>query len=167
MQIWCSGWRFFSSAIFFLFSSMAENSAKVAKMARILAILHIIVGFLLILCGIADRVVGYFYTGYGYYGIWTGFLMSRVCVYSLTLIQSLIIFRKERLMFKLTKRWIFNLKWFNYWILCSAWLVQRWGKFRSPCRDSSKNRLRTDASRKYIVSYCMTCICRLSVVQEL
>ena len=83
---------------------MAENSAKVAKMARILAILHIIVGFLLICFGIADCVVGYFYTGYGYYGIWTGVLVSRVCVYSLTLIQSLIIFRKERLMFKLTKR---------------------------------------------------------------
>ena len=67
---------------------MAENSAKVANMARILAIVHIIVGFLLICFGIADRVVEYFYTGYGCYGIWIGVWVSRVCVYSLTLVQS-------------------------------------------------------------------------------
>ena len=37
--------------------NMADNSAKVANMARVLAIIHIIVGFLLICLGIADRVV--------------------------------------------------------------------------------------------------------------
>ena len=73
---------------------MAENSAKVAKMARILAIAHITVGFLLICFGIADSAVEYFYTGYVGYGIWIGVWVS----YSLTLMimQSLIIFRKGR-----------------------------------------------------------------------
>ena len=92
---------------------MAENSAKVANMARILAIVHIIVGFLLICFGIADRVVEYFYTGYGCYGIWMGVWVSRVCVYSLTLVQYNYI-PKRAIDVKLTKRWIFNLKWFNY-----------------------------------------------------
>ena len=50
-------------------------------MARILAIVHIIVGFLLICFGIADRAVEYFWTGYGCYGIWIGVWVScaRVC----------------------------------------------------------------------------------------
>ena len=55
---------------------MAENSAKVANMARNLAIVHIIVGFLLICFGIADRVVECFWTGYGGYGIWMGIWVS-------------------------------------------------------------------------------------------
>ena len=55
---------------------MAENSAKVANMARNLAIVHIIVGFLLICFGIADRAVEYFWTGYGGYGIWMGIWVS-------------------------------------------------------------------------------------------
>ena len=39
--------------------NMADSSVKVAKLARILAIAHIIVGFLPICFGIADRVVEY------------------------------------------------------------------------------------------------------------
>ncbi|KAL9961009.1 hypothetical protein ACROYT_G029885 [Oculina patagonica] len=54
---------------------MAESSAKVAKMARILAMVHIIVGFLLICFGIADRLVEYIWTGYGYFGVWIGIWM--------------------------------------------------------------------------------------------
>ena len=60
---------------------MAGNSAKVANMARILAIVHIIVGFLLVCFGIADLVVEYFFTGYGCYGIWIGFWVSFACAY--------------------------------------------------------------------------------------
>ena len=58
---------------------MAENSAKVANMARVLAIVHIIVGFLLICFGIADRVVEYFWTGDICFGIWTSSWVSYVC----------------------------------------------------------------------------------------
>ncbi|XP_078382709.1 uncharacterized protein LOC144665345 [Oculina patagonica] len=58
---------------------MADNSAKVVKMARILAIVHIIVGFLLFCLGIADRLT----PAYDYFGspgeicigIWTGVWM--------------------------------------------------------------------------------------------
>lgn len=46
-------------------------------MARILALVHIIVGFLLICFGIADRAVEYFWTGYGGYGIWMGIWVSK------------------------------------------------------------------------------------------
>ena len=60
---------------------MADNSGKVANMARILAIVHIIVGFLLICFGIADRAVEYFWTGYGCYGIWIGVWVSNACFY--------------------------------------------------------------------------------------
>jgi len=59
---------------------MVENSAKVAKMARILAIVHIIVGVLLICFGIADRAVEYFWTGYVGFGIWIGLWVSYDCV---------------------------------------------------------------------------------------
>ncbi|KAL9960997.1 hypothetical protein ACROYT_G029871 [Oculina patagonica] len=54
---------------------MADYSAKVANMARILAIAHIIVGSLLICFGIADRAVDYYWTGYSGCGIWTGVWM--------------------------------------------------------------------------------------------
>ena len=60
-------------------SKMADNAGKVANMARILAIVHIIVGFLLICFGIADRAVEYFWTGYGCYGIWIGVWVSNAC----------------------------------------------------------------------------------------
>ena len=39
------------------FVDMAENSASVAKMARLLAINQILIGFLLFSFGIADRLV--------------------------------------------------------------------------------------------------------------
>ena len=60
---------------------MEDNSAKVAKMTRILAIAHLIVGLLLICLGIADRVVeftdfSYSSTGNVYFGIWTGAWVS-------------------------------------------------------------------------------------------
>ena len=59
---------------------MADTSATAAQLARILAILHIIVGCLLFCFGIADFVVGYFWTGYGCFGIWTGVWVSPVCL---------------------------------------------------------------------------------------
>ena len=54
------------------------DSVKLANMVRLLAIVHIIVGFLLICFGIADRVVEYrdSWTGYWYYGIWMGIWVS-------------------------------------------------------------------------------------------
>ena len=55
---------------------MADSSAKAANMARILAIVHIIVGFLLFCFGIADLVVDYFYTGFVGFGIWIGVWVS-------------------------------------------------------------------------------------------
>lgn len=55
---------------------MAVNSEKVVNMARNLAIVHIIVGSLLICFGIADRAVEYFWTGYGGFGIWIGIWVS-------------------------------------------------------------------------------------------
>ena len=58
---------------------MADNSGRVVVMTRILAIVHIIVGFLLICFGIADRAVEYFWTGYVSYGIWIGVWVSTVC----------------------------------------------------------------------------------------
>ena len=62
---------------------MADTSAKAAQMARILAIVHIIVGFLLICFGIAERLVDYFFTGDIGFGIWIGFWVSCACVFSL------------------------------------------------------------------------------------
>ena len=60
---------------------MADNAGRVATMARILSMMHIIVGSLLICFGIADRVVGYFYTGYIGFGIWIGVWVSCACAY--------------------------------------------------------------------------------------
>ena len=60
---------------------MADNAGRVTNMARILAIVHIIVGSLLICFGIADRAVGYLFTGYIGFGIWIGVWVSRACVY--------------------------------------------------------------------------------------
>ena len=57
--------------------NMADGAVKAANMARVLAIVHIIVGFLLFCFGIADRVVELFWTGYGYFGIWIGIWVSR------------------------------------------------------------------------------------------
>ena len=65
---------------------MADHSANVAKMARFLAILHIVIGALLICFGIADRLVydyEYYYgvtTGYYYYGVWIGIWVSSCSV---------------------------------------------------------------------------------------
>ena len=50
-----------------------------ASMGRILAIVHIIIGFLLFCFGIADRVLEYSFTGYVGFGIWIGIWVSRVC----------------------------------------------------------------------------------------
>lgn len=55
---------------------MADNAAKAATMARVLAIVHIIVGTLLVCLGTADLLVAVFWTGYGGFGIWTGFWVS-------------------------------------------------------------------------------------------
>ena len=60
---------------------MADNSGQVANMARVLAIVHIIVGSLLILFGIAELVVGDPGIGYLCYGIWMGVWVSTACVY--------------------------------------------------------------------------------------
>ncbi len=58
-------------------NNMADNSAKVVKMARILAILHIIVGVLLICFGIADRTVNNkLWPGGFCFGIWIGVWVS-------------------------------------------------------------------------------------------
>ncbi|KAL9976303.1 hypothetical protein ACROYT_G013587 [Oculina patagonica] len=54
---------------------MANDSTKIINTARILAIAHIIVGFLVVSFGIADRVVEYFWTGNGCHGIWMGVWM--------------------------------------------------------------------------------------------
>ncbi|CAH3190564.1 unnamed protein product [Porites evermanni] len=54
---------------------MAENSASVAKMARLLAINQIVIGFLLFSFGIADRLVPGSFTGYVYSGVWIGIWM--------------------------------------------------------------------------------------------
>ena len=57
---------------------MADYSANVAKMARLLAIAHIIIGTLLICFGIADRLVQSYevWTGYVYFGVWIGIWVS-------------------------------------------------------------------------------------------
>ncbi|XP_078382817.1 uncharacterized protein LOC144665439 [Oculina patagonica] len=54
---------------------MEDNSAKAASMVRVLAIVHIIVGFLLFFFGIADVAVSYFWTVIGGFGIWIGVWM--------------------------------------------------------------------------------------------
>ena len=60
---------------------MADNAGRVAPMARILSILHIIVGSLLICFGIADFAVASSDTGYTGYGIWIGVWVSCACAY--------------------------------------------------------------------------------------
>jgi len=57
---------------------MADNLAKYTEKARILAFVHIMVGFLLVCFGIADRIVGT-WTGVIGMGIWTGIWVSRIC----------------------------------------------------------------------------------------
>ena len=57
---------------------MAENSASVAKMTRLLAFTHILIGVLLFSFGIADRAVPGGFTGYGYFGIWIGIWVSSI-----------------------------------------------------------------------------------------
>lgn len=47
-------------------SKMAENSKTVVKMARSLAVVHIIVGFLMICCGIAETNL----PDWGFLAIW-------------------------------------------------------------------------------------------------
>ena len=61
----------------FLTQNMADNSAKIANMARILSITHIIVGFLLFCFGIADLAVAN-WTGYVAFGIWIGAWVSQI-----------------------------------------------------------------------------------------
>ena len=56
---------------------MADNSVKATNSARILAIVHFIVGFLLVCFGVADYVVGT-WTGIIGMGIWTGIWVSRI-----------------------------------------------------------------------------------------
>jgi len=56
-------------------ANMAEYSVMAAKMARLLALAHIVVGILLICFGIADRLVEYHYSWTGelyQFGIWIG-----------------------------------------------------------------------------------------------
>ena len=60
------------------FVAMAENSASVAKMARLLAINQIVIGFLLFSFGIADRLVPGSFTGYVYSGVWIGIWVSKI-----------------------------------------------------------------------------------------
>lgn len=48
---------------------------KDLKAARLIAIAHIVVGILLVIFGIVDRVEGYFWTGEGCFGIWCGVWM--------------------------------------------------------------------------------------------
>ena len=46
------------------------------KIARLVALAHVIVGVLLFIFGIVDRVEGYFWTGEGCFGIWCGVWVS-------------------------------------------------------------------------------------------
>lgn len=54
---------------------MADNSATVIKKARILAIVHVIVGILLVWLGIVDHLLEISIGGYICMGIWTGIWM--------------------------------------------------------------------------------------------
>ena len=60
------------------FVDMAENSASAAKMARLLAINQILIGFLLFSFGITDRLVPGSFTGYAYSGVWIGIWVSKI-----------------------------------------------------------------------------------------
>ena len=59
---------------------MAEGSRTAVRMARSLAIAHIVVGSLLIIFGIADSAIeissGDFGLGYVFFGVWIGALVS-------------------------------------------------------------------------------------------
>ena len=62
-----------------LHTKMANNLQTVVKMARGLAIAHIVVGALLICFGIADYLtqVGVsFFAGYIFFGVWIGVWVS-------------------------------------------------------------------------------------------
>lgn len=85
---------------------MADNSAKVAKMARVFAIIHIIVGFQLICVGIVDGVVEYFWIGYVGFGVWTGVWVSFVCVMPNLYLFSF--FVGKQIPYQLDVRFIFN-----------------------------------------------------------
>ena len=65
---------------FVLFSSFGRTqlmmASEVFTMARSLAIVHIIIGLLLVCFGIADRVVDYGWTGRYGFGIWIGLWVS-------------------------------------------------------------------------------------------
>lgn len=54
---------------------MADNRSRYLKMARLLAFGHILIGVLLFILGIVDRVHGYFWSGEGCFGIWCGLWM--------------------------------------------------------------------------------------------
>ena len=60
-------------------------SNTVVSMVRVLAIIHIVVGALLIIFGIADGVTavrgrdGVFLAGYSFYGVWIGTWVSLHC----------------------------------------------------------------------------------------
>jgi len=56
---------------------MADNAGNAADMARILANVHIIVGFILFCFGVADRAIQNTETGFG---IWMGVWVSCACV---------------------------------------------------------------------------------------
>ena len=60
---------------------MEENSANFAKMARLLAFIYIITGVLLLVFGIADKLVQYKRqqkSGVDCHGIWTGIWVSNI-----------------------------------------------------------------------------------------
>lgn len=57
---------------------MADNLATAIKNARILAIVHVIVGILLVCLGIIDRLMEISIGGYICMGIWTGIWVSRI-----------------------------------------------------------------------------------------
>jgi len=68
--------------LIYVFKHGGKFSQYVAKMARILAIVHIIVGTLLIgSFVIAELEEEDLSTGYGFFGIWTGVWVSCACVY--------------------------------------------------------------------------------------
>lgn len=54
-----------------------DNSARVTDNARCIAVLHVIVGFLLVCFGIADSFAGSWAGNIGM-GIWTGMLVSQM-----------------------------------------------------------------------------------------
>ena len=69
-------------------------TAKTLKIARLVALAHIVVGILLLIFGIVDRVEGYFWTAKGCFGIWCGIWVRllRDC-FHLLILRSSIFFR--------------------------------------------------------------------------